>query len=80
MHMLFEPMLHYRIHVGGMTHGRDAVQKGYLRVLKKSIDRRRLQSGAVGTVGVRAFPWLFKQTTPEQLASILAQTATPPKP
>jgi glycosyltransferase involved in cell wall biosynthesis len=80
MHMLFEPMLHYRIHVGGMTHGRDVVQKGYLRVLKKSIDRRRLQSGALGTVGVRAFPWLFKQTTPEQLASILAQTATPPKP
>jgi glycosyltransferase involved in cell wall biosynthesis len=77
MHMLFEPMLYYRIHVGGMTHGRDAVAKGYLRVLKKSIDRRRTQNGTLGAVGVRAFPWLFKQTTPEQLSTILAQSASP---
>lgn len=78
MQMLFEPMLHYRIHPGGMTHGRDVVQKGYLRVLKKSIDRRRLQNSAVGAVGVRAFPWLFKQTSPEELAVILAQNAPRP--
>lgn len=73
MHILFEPMLHYRIHAGGMTHGRDTVAKGFLRVIKKSLDRRRIQSGEPGTVGARSFPWLSKQSTPEQLASILAQ-------
>ncbi len=73
MHMLFETMLHYRIHVGALTYGRDLVAKGYLRVLKKSIDRRRQQNGTLGTVGARSVPWFFKQTTPEQLASIIAQ-------
>lgn len=73
MHMLFETMLHYRIHVGGLTHGRDAVAKGYLRILKRSIDRRRLQNGTLGTVPARAFPWNFRQTTPEQLATIFSQ-------
>ena len=73
MHVLFEPMLHYRIHVGGMTHGRDAVAKGYLRALKKSLDRRR-QNGAVAA---RSFPWLFKQATPAQLQAILDERSAP---
>ncbi len=66
MHMVLEPMIHYRLHPGGMTHGRDTVQKGYLRVLKKSMDRRR-QNGSV-----RPFPLLFKEITREQLESVLA--------
>lgn len=66
MRMIMEPMIHYRLHPGGMTHGRGIVEKGYLRVLKKSIDRRR-ENG-----NVRAFPLLFKEITREQLESVLA--------
>ncbi len=79
MHILLETMLHYRRHAGGMTHGRSAIANGYLHVLKKFIDRRRLHGGELGTVGARSFPWFFKQTSPEQLASILAQNP-PEKP
>jgi glycosyltransferase involved in cell wall biosynthesis len=73
MHILFEPMLHYRRHPGGMTHGRNAIANGFMRVIKKSIDRRRLQNDEPGTAGARSFPWFFKQTTPEELAAILSQ-------
>jgi len=66
MRIILEPMVHYRQHAGGMTHGRDAVQKGYLRVLKKSMDRRR-QNGAL-----RPFPLLFKELSREQLEATLA--------
>jgi len=39
----------YRRHAGGMTHGLDAVGKGYLAALKKSIDRRRALAAGKGT-------------------------------
>ena len=45
--VLPETTLHYRLHDGGMTSGKTASELNVVRVLKKSLDRRRLNSGAV---------------------------------
>lgn len=42
----------YRRHDGGMTHGRGAVEKGFLAAIKKSIDRRR-------TAGQHDLEWMY---------------------
>lgn len=39
--VLSETTLHYRLHEGGMTHGKSAADLNMVRVLKKSLDRRR---------------------------------------
>ncbi|HEY3496846.1 MAG TPA: glycosyltransferase [Polyangiaceae bacterium] len=59
-----EVTVFYRRHESSMTHGRDAVAKGFLSAIKKSLDRRR-------TIGQRDLPWLYgslysKKTEPER--------------
>ena len=64
MQVLDEVTLHYRLHSGGMTHGKGASQLNVVRALKMSLDRRRSENQE--SSALQNLPPLSSQTLPEK--------------